>query len=105
MGVAASGMRVATRRLDVTADNVANLHTDGFRAKEVVQRPVPAGGIEATVRDAGGPSPVFEGRVVSNVDLISEGIGRIAAQRQFEANLAVFKTAAEMEREALHIIA
>ena len=42
--VAQSGMEVASRRLAVSAHNVANINTEGFQAMDVVAEQVEIGG-------------------------------------------------------------
>lgn len=49
ISTALSGMNVAQARLDVAANNIANLNADNFARKEVVQADLPQGG--ATVAD------------------------------------------------------
>ena len=99
MGVAQSGMTAAGRRLNVTANNVANLNTDGFVAGTVVNQGVRDGGVISSVAPLQTEAPVIlrDNELVSasNTDLVRETINRVEAVNAYKANAAVFKTAAE----------
>ena len=105
LSIAASGMRYASDLLGVTANNVANTLTDGFKASRLTAEDVRGGGVRGVLsRDnTSGPMvPDLDGdheglmRELSNVDLETEAVSTIVSLRSFEANAAVFKTAADM---------
>jgi len=89
----------------VSADAVANVSTDGYRAKEVVAEERAEGGVESTLREQPGESPVSvrDGAEVflSNTDIARETITRMQASRAFEADLAVIRTDDEMTQSLL----
>ncbi len=100
---ALSGLTAFAKQLEVVANNIANVNTDGFKKSHtelvetaggvlpVVQKDDSAG--PAVLKDTGyGPAHVE----LSNVDLGEQTVNPIIAQRGFEANLAVMKTADHM---------
>ena len=98
-----SAITAESIRLDVTADNVANVSTDGYRAKRVTNEATINGGIRARI-DAPPPPPpspmMMESdgreRVLSNVNVAAETTSRVIAQRSFEANLDVLRASDDM---------
>jgi len=96
LGIAASGMRSAQTRLAVSAHNVANLLTDGFRPQRAVQTSRAAGGAEAAVETAPAPEPV---------SLEHEILDQIAAKTQFQASARVFAVGAELKGRLLDVLA
>ena len=101
---ALSGLSAFGKQLDVSANNVANMNTDGFKNSHtefveaqpsgvlpVVQKDNSAG--PAVLKDTPqGPQQVE----LSNVDLGQEAVSQIIAQRGFEANLRSLKTADDL---------
>ncbi len=108
---ALSGLTAFAKQIEVSANNVANVNTDGFKKSRtefvemepsgvlpVVQKDNSAG--PAVLRDtASGPTQVE----LSNVDLGEEAVNQIVAQRGFEANLSTLKTADDMLGSILDI--
>jgi flagellar basal-body rod protein FlgC len=116
LSIAISGMQAATRRLEVSARNVANVHSDGalpdaqenyapdapraYAPKRVDQVELSSGGTQAIVRDVspsyvptydpGSPYANAEGQVAyPNVDLTEEAIQQLIARYTFAANTQV----------------
>jgi flagellar basal-body rod protein FlgC len=101
-------MRAAGTLLNVSANNTANVNTDGFKRSRALASEGPAGSVVVEISKSIEPGPLYDvsglGLVEgSNVDLVDEIIGRISAKRMFEANLSVFRTADEMEEALLDI--
>lgn len=101
LSIAASGMNFASDMLAVTANNVANSLTDGFKAGRVTGREQVGGGVQGVVSQDARPGPTVadsEGllRERSNVDLETEAVSTLMSLRAFEANAAVFRTARDM---------
>src|SRR5579859_3733757 len=121
--IALSGLNAATRRLDVSAANVANVDTTGalpgepaasgtppFQPLQVTQQPLTSGGTVATV---GALQPAFtpsfspdspfansDGLVAApNVDLVTERLNQLDAVNAYKANLRVLEVANDLERE------
>ncbi len=128
---ALSGATAATRRFDNSASNVANLEsvaaprgtteaTDAegnslFRTQRTVDSTTATGGVRSTQQladpvsvqryDPDAPDADGEGLVNRpNVSLEREAVDQIAAQKQFEANLATIRTADELFESTLDIL-
>jgi len=84
--IALSGMHAAQTQLDVSAHNVANLSTEGFKRQEVVQTEQAGGGVSAAVTR----SPM------QGASLETDVVSQLQAKNAFLANLAVFKTSNAM---------
>ena len=101
---ALSGLFAFRTKIDVTAHNVANLDTDGFKKSRVVMEEQPSGGVRARIEPVNTPGsmildPSSSGsRIVekSNVDISEAMIDLITARRSYEANLATIKTENEL---------
>jgi len=83
---ALSGMNAAQVALGVSASNIANLNTPGYRRQESVLTTQPEGGVSASIRSASVDGSALETDIVS----------QLQAKNAFLANLAVFKTSARM---------
>lgn len=108
--IAMSGMFAAEQRLNVAAYNIANATTDlpsnapadaantspSLRAD---QTEAPGGGTAVTIRTQ------FPNDAFSGVDFASEAIQVVAARYTFAANVAVMRTAAQMQKVLLDTFA
>jgi flagellar hook protein FlgE len=97
--IASSGLRVETRRLEQSAQNVANVNTDGYEAHRVESHSRAQGGVDAAVYSRHGlPAPARDGAapVQSTTDLAEEQVTQLSSLRSFQANLAVLRTADAM---------
>jgi len=109
--IAASGMQAAAQRLNVAAYNIANATTgmptadapadpkNTFQPLRADQVDTPGGGTAVNVRTAL-PTDAFEG-----VDLASEAIQTVVARYTFAANVAVMRSAAQMQKVLLDTFA
>ncbi len=100
LSVSASGMRAASTRQSVTAHNVANVNTPGFRALRAQNTTRAEGGVEVSVSP-----PTATGNVASadalaslpdpmarsNVDMAREQVGSIVNTNSFKANANAFR--------------
>lgn len=125
MSIALSGLGAATRRLEVSASNIANVETTGavpgadgktnaYRALTVQQSDVAGGGVEARavalspgyrieIRP-GDPNADEKGRVAApDVDITGEMGGLLMARASYAAAAKVMKVADEMQRETTDI--
>lgn len=122
---ALSGLSAASKRIEVSANNIANIDSttsvvngqrtnQPFVPQEVVQSSRPAGGVSTSLRDVSPPSvPVFDqedpaadenGFVqVPNVNLDQEVANQLAAANNYKANLAVIRRANETYQTLLDI--
>lgn len=130
MSVAVSGMTAATRRVDASASNVANVRTLGavpgstaaastaapkaHDALAVSQSAMPGGGVVSSIGTSA-PSWIQEyapdlsfadgnGMVAApNVDLATETVNQIVASRAYQAGVRTVETVDEMAREAINM--
>lgn len=103
MNTALSGLDAYGKKVDVTANNIANLNTDGFKkSRAVLQEADPSGVVVSLskVNTPGAPVPSEDGtgeiRESSNVDLGEELVNLRTAKHGFEANLKTLKAEDEM---------
>ncbi len=108
---ALSGLTAFSKQIEVTAHNVANISTDGFKKSHVEFVSVETGGVLPVVRkdDSAGPTVLRDSSYgptqveLSNVDLGEEAVNQIIGQRMFEANIQALKTANDMLGSILDI--
>lgn len=97
-----SALNAFTAKVDAAAGNIANSQTPGYKAAKVTLKGDAGSGVVAEVSrdESQGPLAVIgpggDTVELSNVDLAGEMVGMIEAQRGFEANVKVIKTADEM---------
>jgi flagellar basal-body rod protein FlgC len=111
-GAAAAGLAAQAQRLRVTAENIANADTPGYRRKlltfaaaplrqdrpavtvaRLSLSPAPLERIHDPAHPLAGPDGYLEG---SNVELMVELADAREAQRSYEANLRMFDQARHM---------
>lgn len=109
-GIALSALKGFSTKLDVTANNVANLETNDFKRSRAELHEAANGGVEVTISSINTPGMAIDpngrtGRAQqeSNVNLEEEIANQIIAQYSYEANILTLKTAAEMQKELLDI--
>ena len=98
---ALSGLTAFGKQLEVSAHNVANVNTDGFKGSRTDFVEEQSGGVLPVVQkdNSAGPAVLKDTDQgprqieLSNVDLREEAVSQIIAQRGFEANLRTLKTA------------
>lgn len=97
---ALSGLTAIGKQIEVVANNVANVNTDGFKKSRTEFVEIPSSGVlpvvekddssgPSVLRDTGGNQTIVE---LSNVDLGEEVVQQIVAQHSFEANLLTLRT-------------
>jgi len=79
--IALSGMSAAQIALQASAQNIANLNTQGFRRQQVQQTAVAGGGVSVALSSTTAAGPSIEADVV----------GLLQSKNSFLANLAVFR--------------
>lgn len=84
--IALSGLHAAQTSLDAAASNVANLDTPNYHRRLVEHATQASGGVLASVVTASNPGSALE------TDLVAQ----LQAKNAFLANMAVFKTSAQM---------
>ena len=108
---ALSGLTAFSTQIDVTAHNVANINTNGFKKSRTEFVAVETGGVLPVIQkdESAGPAILNDtgyGPVqleLSNVDLGEEALNQIIGQRGFEASLQALKTADDMLGHMLDI--
>jgi flagellar basal-body rod protein FlgC len=130
--IALSGMSAATRRLDVSASNVANATSTGalpnadgrllagapraYAPLELVQTASAGGGTQTTVMTAAPPTIAVsdpqapfanqDGLVAApNIDITQEMVGQMMASYSFAANAATLTADDRMTKALLNITA
>ena len=100
-------------RLQASADNIANLNTDGYKGQRVTINEGPTGTTTTSSTDKSpGPSRMElnrEGDLVevemSNVDLATEHIKTMESTQAIKANLKAVQTADELLGEIIDTLA
>lgn len=109
-GISLTGLEVSQRRLDVAANNVANVNTPMFKASEVVGVALPQGGVRAEVRPTR-DEPRFTANldgphaIGSNTDLVREMVSRAVAVTSYRANAGALHREDEMVGSLLNLTA
>jgi flagellar basal body rod protein FlgC len=103
--IASSGMSAAEQRLNIAAYNIANGNdstpegTSTFRPLRADQTATPGGGTAVTARVQ------FPNDAGTGVDFASEAIEAVTARYSFAANVAVMRSAAQMQQMLLDTFA
>ena len=107
-----SAVQAFGTKMDVTANNLANVETDEFKKSRAIMSEGPKGSVVVEIEKDDSPAPVVtevvngeaKERTLSNVDMAEEITGMIPTQNGFEANLTVIKTKDEMLGTVVDII-
>jgi flagellar hook protein FlgE len=93
LSIAQSGLQAAQARLNVSANNVANAQTEGFRRDQV----------QAVAQADGGVRTQVSKMPQSGADLMQDLLDQKSATYAFKANLQTVKTADEMMGRLLDV--
>ena len=115
INTALSGLSAASRRIAVSADNIANQFSKNYTPKQVDQVSLSGGAVQAIVKDVNPATiPVFNpldpdadanGTVqLPNVDLANELVNQTIASYDFKANLQSIKAADNLQKSLLDIL-
>ena len=103
LNTAISALDAYGKKLDVTANNIANLNTDGFKKSRATFEDGDSSGVVVSiskVNTPGSPVPSEGGtgkpRESSNVDLAEEIVNLQTTKHGFEANLKTVKAEGQM---------
>ncbi|MBC8158512.1 MAG: hypothetical protein H8E94_04185 [Alphaproteobacteria bacterium] len=107
MSSAVSGLGANARRVEVAANNIANVNTPAYAAREVVGSTVVTGARSATGYSAGGVRTTLRSKAalssvsleLSNVDVGDEYARLIQARTAYRASAEVIRTASSMLKE------
>lgn len=91
----------------VSANNIANVNTDEFKASSVVLESGPNDqGVEvAAIRESSVPGTMVEGVETSNVDVGREMVDMIRTGHAFSANTTFIRASEEMTGHLLNMVA
>jgi flagellar hook protein FlgE len=99
-----SGVAANMKKMEVTANNVANVNTDGFKKSRATFKEGAAGGVSVDVSQVNTPGTTKQvtekGRIkdveTSNVDLAEEFTESMSTRTGYKANLKTIRTHDEM---------
>jgi flagellar basal body rod protein FlgG len=112
VGNSISALRAHATKLAVSANNIANVETEAFKKSRAVFQEGPNGSVKVGIERVETPGPIIQdhsddqyvARKMSNVDLGEEIPHTILAQRGYEANLRMIRTADEMLGSIMDIL-
>jgi len=109
---ALSALRANLRKLDVTANNLANANTHDFKKRKASFEETAPAGVKVTltcVESPGTPLPpdevLGEGPDLSNVSVEEELVDLIATRHAFAANVKTIQEEDELQGTLLDILA
>jgi len=108
---ALSGLRAFGTKLGVTAHNVANIHTDGFKKSRVLFEEASPSGVTARVNrvdSPGSPVPSEDGtgepRESSNLAVEEEMVNLMTTRHGYTANLKTIQAEEELVGTLLDVL-
>ena len=96
IGSGLSGMQSFQRALDVSANNVANLDTNGFKPQQAEFQANTGDGVNVRVSGTTAPQDAAAANAPSGTDLTSETVNSLQYKAGFELSAQVVKTADQM---------
>ncbi len=109
---AISGLKAFGQKTEVTANNVANMNTDGFKKSRAVLEEGQPSGVKVTISQIETPGTIVsaddgsgETRETSNVALEEEVVNLITAHHGYNANLQTIMTWDEMTKTVIDLLA
>ena len=105
ISIGLSGLTAADAQLNVTAKNIANLNTSGYKSERVDLVELSGGGVRAAgiSRDTSKGALDATGVEGSNVDLAAQAVDLIREKSLYRANALVVKTADQLLGSLLDI--
>jgi flagellar hook protein FlgE len=107
---ALTALKAFTTKLDVNANNIANVDTNNFKKSRVELQESSNGGVKVSISQINTPgmdinpnARTGEPQQTSNVSLADEFVDQIITRYSFDANILTVKTADEMQKELLNI--
>ena len=107
-----TSLKAHSRKLGVTANNIANIYSEGFKKSRAILEAGASGDVHLQIDQINTPGHRFfedvDGQLVerelSNVDLVEEIPQTMIAQRGYEANLKAIQVQDDMLGSVLDII-
>lgn len=104
--IAVSAITALDRKLDVTANNIANVNTDEFKKSRAVFQTRDVPGVSVTISEVDTPGTMQpNGLESSNVDLAEEFASLIITEHSQSASVKVIETEEEMQESLIDILA
>jgi len=104
--IAVSSILALEKKLDVTANNIANVNTDEFKKSRAIFQTGNLPGVSVTITEVDTPGTMQpNGLESSNVSLEEEFVNLITTQHSNTANVQVIETEDEMQGHLLDILA
>jgi len=108
---ALSSLGAFFRKMDVTANNIANVNTNNFKKSRAEMEDVYPSGVKVSISRVDTPGDLLppdeqsQNQESSNVNLAEELVDLITTEHAFSANITTMRTKDEMEKHRLDIIA
>jgi flagellar hook protein FlgE len=109
--IALTALSSFVRKVDVTANNIANVNTEDFKKSRAVLQEAYPSGVKVSISQVdtpGMPLPADEShpdsKETSNVVLEDELADLIVTQHMYDANLTTIRTEEEMQGTLLDLI-
>ena len=106
--IALSALRAFDRKSDVIANNIANVHTDGFKKSRADLEEASPSGVKLAVERVNTPGDTVNiGEIekeTSNVNMEEEWIALIVNRNNYTANLKTVKAVDEMQGTLFDIL-
>lgn len=104
--IAITALTALDTKLDVTANNIANVNTDEFKKSRAVFQTEEVPGVSVTIERVDTPGTEnLDGVESSNVDLAEELVDLITTQHSYTANVKVIETAGKMQETLIDLFA
>lgn len=103
----ASALSALSKVQEVSANNVANMNTDGFKASSVVLESGPGdNGVRVSaIHQNNTPGPLAEGGELSNTDVGREMTTMMFTENAFSANAVAIRVSEQMTGHLLNMVA
>lgn len=107
---ALSALGSLSRKLDITADNIANSETNNFKKSRADMEEAYPYGVKVSISQIDTPGDILPpdekgvSQESSNVNLPEELVNLIITEHDFNANIATIQTRDEMEKQLIDII-
>jgi flagellar basal-body rod protein FlgC len=112
IGTSLSALNAFTSKMNVTAQNLANVSTDGYKSSSVTIESGQGQTVRANVTKDNSSGPLIPNssaengvEEMSNVDMVKEMLQLIPTQRAYDANLKVIQTNLEMRGSLINMTA
>ena len=112
---ALSALRALSRKMDVTANNIANSQTNNFKKSRVEMEDVYPAGVKVSISQVNTPGDMLppdealppeertQNLETSNVNIAEDLVNLIVTEHDFSANIKTIQTKNEMEKQLIDI--